>query len=125
MQDDSTSDSPWGRQPCALEALTGQADPGTVIRALPTIAAAVKKDLSTDIPIEALSAFIEILPKIDADQIISTRFVPNLFIGIRISGGYNTPDGAAIRDGVDVAPSLPPAEALAALGLDNTAAECG
>jgi len=117
--------SRMGRQRCVLRALAAQADPGTIIRAFPAIAAAVKKNLSTDIPIEALPDFIEILPAIDAERIVSIRFVPSQFTGPRTPDGYNTPDLAVIRAAVETALTQPPAEALAALGLQDTAEECG
>jgi LCP family protein required for cell wall assembly len=122
---DSDDYSRMGRQRCVLQALAAQADPVTVIRVFPVIAAAVKKNLSTDIPIETLPDFIEILPLVDSEQIISVRFVPNQFTGPRTSDGYNTPDLDAIRNAIDVALTLPPTEALAALGLEDTAEECG
>jgi LCP family protein required for cell wall assembly len=114
-----------GRQRCVLQALAAQADPVNVIRAFPAIAAAVKKNLSTDIPIERLPDFIEILPRINAEEIISIRFVPHQFTGPRTAAGYNTPDLDVIRNAVTIALTLPPAEALAALGLEETAEECG
>jgi LCP family protein required for cell wall assembly len=114
-----------GRQRCVLQALAEQADPVSVIRSFPTIATAVKKNLLTDIPIEALPDFIEILPRLDSDEVISVRFLPGRFTGPRTPEGYNTPDVDEIRKAVEIAVTVPAAEARAALGLEATARECG
>ena len=113
------------RQSCVLRAVAAEADPVTVVRAFPAIAAAIKKNLSTDIPIEALPDFIELLPLLDAENMIAIRFNPPRFTGPRTQDGYNTPDVEAIRTAVETALTLPPAEALAALGLDDLVGECG
>lgn len=113
-----------GRQRCVLQALAEQADPVSVIRGFQTIATAIKKNLLTDIPIEALPDFIEVLPRLDSDEVISVRFLPGRFTGPRTPEGYNTPDVDAIRDAVEIAVTVPADEARVALGLEATAEEC-
>ena len=113
-----------GRQRCVLQAVAAQADTVTVIRAFPAIASALKNNLFTDIPLDRLPDFIELVPKVKADEIISVRFVPDRFTGPRTSEGFNTPDLAEIRSVVQEVLALPPGEAIATLALENLEEEC-
>ena len=106
----SSDYSRMGRQRCVLRAMAKQADPVTVIRAFPAIASVLKNNLFTDIPLESLPDFIELLPLINADEIVSVRFVPDRFTGPRTPDFYPTPDLSEIRTVVQ--------EVLAATNLD-------
>ncbi len=121
-----TSDdySRMGRQRCVLQAVASQADPVRVIRSFPDIANAIKNNVTTDIPLERLPDLIELLPKLDADTIVSVRFVPPVYTGPRTPEGYNTPDVAVIRSHVATVVELPAAEAIAALRLEDTDEAC-
>lgn len=114
-----------GRQRCVLKAVAAQSDPATVIRAFPAIASALKKNLFTDIPLERLPDFIELIPKVKADEIVSVRFVPSRFTGKRTPDRFPTPDLEVIRSVVKSVLELPSEEALDTLDLENLEKECG
>jgi anionic cell wall polymer biosynthesis LytR-Cps2A-Psr (LCP) family protein len=114
-----------GRQRCVLQAVAAQSDPATVIRAFPAIASALKKNLFTDIPLESLPDFIELIPKVKADEIVSVRFVPSRFTGERTPDRFPTPDLEVIRSVVKSVLELSAGEALNTLDLENLEKECG
>jgi LCP family protein required for cell wall assembly len=114
-----------GRQRCVLTAVAAQSDTLTIIRAFPGIAAALKNNLFTDIPLERLPDFIELVPRIDATEIISVRFVPDRFTGARTPDRFPTPDLSEIRSVVEQVLALPPGEALEKLQLENVNEACG
>lgn len=122
----ATSDyNRMGRQRCVLRAMARQADPITVIRAFPAIANVLKNNLFTDIPLERLPEFIELIPKIDADEIVSVRFVPDRFTGQRTPDFYPTPDLGEIRAVVTEVLNSAPDEAVDRLDLENLDEACG
>ena len=114
-----------GRQRCVLEALVEEASPATVLLRFGAIADAVKRSVVTDIPIEQLPNFVELIPILDTDQIVAVRFIPPNF-----NDGYNVdrfpiPNVAKIRSAVQTIINLPPAEAIAALDLVALDDVCG
>lgn len=113
-----------GRQRCVLQAVAAQADPVTVIRAFPDIANAIKNNISTDIPLESLPDLIALLPKINAEELVSLRLVPPTYTGARTPEGYNTPRLNKIQRDVQTIVDLPPAEAIELLGLDTNEETC-
>lgn len=122
----ATSDyNRMARQRCVLRAIVRQADPVGVIRAFPAIANVLKNNLFTDIPLERLPEFIELIPKINADEIVSVQFVPSRFTGPRTPDGYNTPDLDEIRSVVAEVLTSPPGEAIERLGLEDLDEACG
>ncbi len=114
-----------GHQRCVLKSMAAQSDTLTVIRAFPAIATALKKNLFTDIPLDRLPDFIELVPKVDADEIISVRFVPDRFTGERTPDRFPTPDLGEIRSVVQQVLALQPEEALETLQLENLDTACG
>ena len=122
----ATSDyNRMGRQRCVLRAMARQADPLTVIRAFPAIATVLKNNLFTDIPLDQLPDFIELIPKIDADDIVSVRFVPNRFTGPRTPDRYPTPDLDEIRLVIQEVLNREPAEVVENLALEDLTEACG
>lgn len=113
-----------GRQRCVLQAVAGQASPTDLIRSFPTLAQAIKDNVSTDIPLERLPDLVDLLTEMDTENMVALPLVPPRFTGARTADGYNTPDLPVIRDAVDVVTSLPPAEAIAQLGLEPLADAC-
>ena len=97
----------------------------TVIRAFPAIANVLKNNLFTDIPLDRLPEFIELIPRIKADDIVSVRFVPDRFTGPRTPDRYPTPDLSEIRSVVADVLSSSPAEVTARLDLENLDEACG
>lgn len=113
-----------GRQRCVIQAAVEQATPGDILRSFPKIAAAIKDSLTTDIPLDRLPELIELLPRIDADQIVSIPLYPPTFTGSKTSDGYNTPDVDKIREYVAIATQLPAADAVAQLGIEPITDAC-
>jgi LCP family protein required for cell wall assembly len=114
-----------GRQRCVLRAMAKQADPVTVIRSFPAIANVLKNNLFTDIPLEALPEFIELIPKIKPDEIVSVRFVPSRFTGPRTPDRYPTPDLDEIRTVVKEVLAGDPQEVVDRLDLEDVTEACG
>jgi LCP family protein required for cell wall assembly len=122
----ATSDyNRMGRQRCVLRAMARQADPVTVIRSFPAIANVLKNNLFTDIPLERLPEFIELVPAINADEIVSVRFVPNRFTGQRTPEGYPTPDLDEIRSVITEVLSGEPDQVVERLDLEDLEQACG
>jgi len=107
-----------GRQRCVLQAVVDQASPVDIIRSFPTIADAIKENVSTDIPLESLPDLVDLLTKIDPHQIVSIPLVPPVYTGPRTPDLYNTPDLEVIRSHVAIALELPPEQAIEELGLE-------
>ncbi len=64
------------RQRCVLEAVLEQTEPTDLLLNFGKLADVVKNTVRTDIPIDALPQLVELLPKIDRDNIVSVRFIP-------------------------------------------------
>ena len=122
----STDFNRMNRQRCVLEALVEQADPVTLIHELPTIVPAVEGSVFTDVPMDELSAFVDLVSKVNTEEIVSIRFMPYApeFVGTPTSyiaawteDRYPIPDRDFIAETVATALSLPPLEAIEVLNL--------
>lgn len=122
----STDFHRMNRQRCVLEALAEQADPVSLVHELPTIVPAVEASVFTDIPMSELAAFVDLLSKVDTEQIVSIRFMPyapefdgtpTSYIAAWTTDRYPIPDRDFIAETVATALSLPPLEAIAVLNL--------
>ncbi|MGD2051591.1 MAG: LCP family protein [Acidimicrobiia bacterium] len=113
-----------GRQRCVLQAVADQASPADLIRSFPTLAQAIKDNVSTDIPLERLPDLVDLLATMDTENMVALPLVPPRFTGPRTSDGYNTPDLPVIRDAAQIVTTLPPDEAIAALDLEPLADAC-
>jgi anionic cell wall polymer biosynthesis LytR-Cps2A-Psr (LCP) family protein len=123
-----------GRQRCVLEALARQSDPVELLRGLPSLVPAIQASVITDIPIAQIPDFLDLLSVADLQNIVSIRVMPNApefagtgtsYVAYRISG-YNVPNVPLIHERVDIATTLPPAEAIVALNLQAGLTEtCG
>jgi polyisoprenyl-teichoic acid--peptidoglycan teichoic acid transferase len=122
----STDFSRMNRQRCVLEALAQQADPLTLIQELPTIVPAVEQSVFTDMPMDDLAAFIDLLSKVNTEEIVSIRFMPyapefdgtpTSYIADWTADRYPIPDRDFIAQTVATALSLPPLEAIDVLNL--------
>ena len=122
----STDFSRMNRQRCVLEALAEQADPVTLVHELPTIVPAVEASVFTDLPMDELAAFINLLSKVNTEEIVSIRFMPyapefdgtpTSYIGEWTEDRYPVPDRDFIAQTVATALSLPPLEAIEVLNL--------
>ena len=61
------------RQRCVLGALAAQTSPLDLLAGFGDLASAIKENVVTDIPVERLGDFVEILPKVSSDRIASLR----------------------------------------------------
>ncbi len=64
------------RQKCVLEAAMEDTDPTSLIRNFGKFADVIKNTVTTDIPIDLLPKLIELMPKVDMDEVVSIRFIP-------------------------------------------------
>ena len=64
------------RQRCVIEAIMEQADPTSLALNFGKLADVIKDTMTTDIPIDALPQFIQLLPAVDLEEIVSIRFIP-------------------------------------------------
>ena len=122
----STDFSRMNRQRCVLEALAQQADPVTLVHELPTIVPAVEESVFTDLPMDELASFINLLSKVNTKEIVSIRFMPyapefdgtpTSYIADWTTDRYPIPDREFITQTVATALSLPPLEAIEVLNL--------
>lgn len=122
----STDFNRMNRQRCVLEALAEQADPVRLVHELPTIVPALEASLFTDVPMDELAAFVDLLSKVNTEEIVSIRFMPyapefdgtpTSYIGDWTPDRYPIPDRDFIAETVATALSLPPLEAIEVLNL--------
>jgi len=129
----STDFNRMNRQRCVLEALAEQVDPVTLIHELPTIVPAVEESVFTDVPMDELAAFVELLTKVNTDEIVSIRFMPyapefagtpTSYIAAWSEDRYPIPDRDLIAETVSTALDLPPLEAIEVLNLQPLSDIC-
>jgi LCP family protein required for cell wall assembly len=130
----STDFDRMSRQRCVLEALAAQADPVTLLREFPTIVPAIEQSVHTDIPISTVPDLIRLLAKVNTQEIVSIRFMPNApefagtptsYIADWTTDRYPIPDRDFIAQTVATALSLPPLEAIRVLNLQPLTDVCG
>jgi LCP family protein required for cell wall assembly len=61
------------RQRCVLGALVDQTGPADIVGGFSDLAAAVKENVETDIPVARLPDFVEIMPKVDTSKVATLR----------------------------------------------------
>jgi len=122
------------RQRCVLEALAAGADPVELVRGLPSIVPAIEDSVRTDIAVASIPDFLDLVSKVNTEEIVSIRFMPDApeFAGTPTSyiadwtdQGYPIPDRDFIAATVSTALSLPPLEAIATLNLQPLDDVCG
>ncbi|NND01750.1 MAG: LCP family protein [Acidimicrobiia bacterium] len=114
-----------GRQRCVVEALAAEADPVTLLRGFPAIAEAIKRSVETDIPLDAVPDLIELAALVDTERAFSVALLPPLYISGRSAEGFNIPNVDLMREHAQIATTLPAEEAMALLGIDPLADDCG
>ena len=122
------------RQRCVLEALAAGADPVELLRGLPSIVPAIEDSVRTDIAVASIPDFLDLVAKVNTDEIVSIRFMPDApefsgtptsYIADWTSDGYPIPDRVFINETVETALSLPPLEAIEVLNLQPLDDVCG
>ena len=122
------------RQRCVLEALAAGADPVELLRGLPAIVPAIEENVRTDIAVASIPDFLDLVSKLNTDEIVSIRFMPDApefsgtptsYIAEWTEDGYPIPDRDFIAETVGTALSLPPLEAIEVLNLQPLDDVCG
>jgi LCP family protein required for cell wall assembly len=88
------------RQRCLLASAARQADPPTLLRALPRLVPLVERSVSTDIPIEDLPALAGLAAKAHRDRVVTVGLTPPRFAPTRDPAGYPIVDVPAVRAAV-------------------------
>lgn len=123
-----------GRQRCVIEALAEQAEPVSLLRRLPDLVPAIQGTVITDIPVGSIPDFLDLLSRADLGTIPSIRFMwrapefegtPTSYVAGWTSDRYPIPNVALIRETVQTAINLPPAEAIETLNLQPIEETCG
>lgn len=121
------------RQRCVLQAIASQTDPVTALREFPSLVPVIEENVFTDIPVSAIPDFIGLLDKFVPEEVVSVRYMPDApeFAGTATSyiadwteDRYPIPDRDFIAERTGIALSLPPLEAIAALGLQKVQDVC-
>ena len=112
-----------GRQRCLLNAILEEADPVALALGYPELAGVLGDTMETDIPLSRIPDLIDLLPKIDQENMISIRFIPPDYITGSTSNG-NIPDVDLIRDHVQIVMNSTPEEARSILGIESLDDKC-
>jgi polyisoprenyl-teichoic acid--peptidoglycan teichoic acid transferase len=110
------------RQRCLLAAVAGQADPPTLLRALPRLVPLIERSVSTDIPVRDLPALAGLAAKARRDRVGTVGLTPPRFAPTRDAAGYPIVDVPAVRAAVSQALEHPEA---ARTDARTTASRCG
>ena len=122
-----------GRQRCVLQAIAAQTDPVTAIREFPALVDVITENIFTDIPISTIPDFIGLLERFEPDEVVSVRYMPDApeFAGTEVSymsgwteDRYPIPNRDFIVERTTLALSLPPLQAIDALGLQQLEDVC-
>jgi LCP family protein required for cell wall assembly len=113
-----------GRQRCVLEAIVEQADPVTVLQALPDLVDVLTGSLVTDVPTQEWPDLIRLLDTLDTAATVSVQFVP---AAPELAGTGTTYVGnvGLVRATVRNALELPLDQALATIGVPSLDDACG
>jgi LCP family protein required for cell wall assembly len=104
------------RQRCLLDAMAHQVDVVRVLRSFPRIAGAIKKYVSTDIPLGRVPDLVELITNVDSGKSVAESFAPPRYSLV--------PDVEEIRAQVRRMILLP-ASRLAAEGVQSLRTACG
>lgn len=97
------------RQRCLLAAMAGQADPPTLLRALPRLVPLIERTVATDIPARDLPALAGLAAKARRDRVVTVGLTPPRFAPTRNAAGYPVVDAPAVRAAVSQALTHPEA----------------
>jgi polyisoprenyl-teichoic acid--peptidoglycan teichoic acid transferase len=97
------------RQRCLLAAVAGQADPPTLLRALPRLVPLIERSVSTDIPVSDLPTLTGLAAKARRDRVLTVGLTPPRFAPTRDAAGYPVVDVTAVRAAIRQAVAHPEA----------------
>ena len=112
-----------GRQRCLLDAMLAEADAVGLALSYPELAGVLGDTLETDIPLRRIPDLIDLLPKLDQENMISIRFIPPDYISESTSAG-NIANVDLIREHVQIVMNSTPEEARQILGIETLDDSC-
>ncbi len=112
-----------GRQRCLLDAMLAEADPVGLLLGYPELAGVLQDTMETDISLSRIPDLIDLLPKIDQENMISIRFIPPAYITGSTATG-NIADVDLIREHVRIVMNSTPEEARSILGIESLDDDC-
>ncbi len=112
-----------GRQRCLLNAILAEADPVGLALGYPELAGVLGDTMETDIPLSRIPDLIDLMPKIDQENMISIRFIPPAYITGSTNAG-NIPNVDLIREHVQIVVNSTPEEARSILGIESLDDNC-
>jgi LCP family protein required for cell wall assembly len=112
-----------GRQRCLLNAILAEADPVALALGYPELAGVLGDTMETDISLSRIPDLIDLIPKIDQENMISIRFIPPAYITGSTSTG-NIANTALIREHVQIVINNTPEDARTILGIESLDENC-
>jgi LCP family protein required for cell wall assembly len=88
------------RQRCLLAALASQADPATLLRAVPRLVPLIQRSVATDVPTRDLPALARLAATARRDRVLTLGLTPPRFAPTRNPTGYPIVDVPAVRAAV-------------------------
>ena len=85
------------RQRCLLRSVVAEADPVTMLRSFTAMADAIEDSVVTNIPLSFLPDLVEVVGKIDLNQIVTVGLVPPRYSDGRTPGRYPIPNADRMR----------------------------
>ena len=85
------------RQRCLLRSVAAEADPVTMLRSFISIADAIEDSVVTNIPLSFLPDLVEVVAKVDLNQIATVGLVPPHYTDGRTPGRFPIPDVDRMR----------------------------
>ncbi len=113
-----------GRQRCLLNAILEEADPVGLALGYPELAGVLGDTLETDISLSRIPDLIDLIPRIDQENMISIRFIPPTYIGGSDDNGFNIPNTPLIREHVQIVINNSPEDARRILGIQSLDENC-
>jgi LCP family protein required for cell wall assembly len=112
-----------GRQRCLLNAILAEADPVKLALGYPQLASVLEQNLETDIPLGRIPDLIDLIPKIDQENMISIRFIPPDYI-LESTATGNIPNVDLIKQTVQTVITHTPEEARQILDIQTLDDNC-
>jgi len=113
-----------GRQRCLLNAILEEADPVALALGYPELAGVLGDTMETDIPLSRIPDLIDLIPKIDQENMLSIRFIPPTYLGGSDANGFNIPNTALIRQHVQIVIDNSLEDARSILGIQTLDDNC-
>ncbi len=90
-----------GRQRCLIRSVMAEADPVTLLRSFTSIASAIEDFVVTNIPLSLLPDLVEVMGRVDLDEVSTLGLIPPHFSDGRTPGRYPIPHVDRMRAAVN------------------------